>query len=53
VLALVRTVAARRRIVAADIMEVRPIGLNHITEYLAARLAYKIIAYTQQPREKA
>lgn len=53
VLALVRAVASKRRIVAADIMEVRPIGPNHITEYLAARLAYKIIAYTQQPRETA
>jgi len=52
VLALIKEVACHRRIVAADIMEVRPIGPNHITEYLAARLAYKIIAYTQQPREK-
>ncbi len=47
VTALLRRVAAARRIVSADVVEVRPIPPNHITEYLAARLAYKLIAYTQ------
>jgi agmatinase len=47
---LLRRVCLERQVVAADIVEVRPIGLNHITEYLAARLAYKIVAYTQQTR---
>lgn len=42
-----RRVCAERRVVAADIVEVRPIPPNHITEFLAARLAYKLIAYTQ------
>ncbi len=46
-LALVRAVCTQRRVVAADIVEVRPIPPNHVTEFLAARLAYKIIAYTQ------
>ena len=47
VLDLLRRVCAERRVVAADIVEVRPIPPNHITEFLAARLAYKLIAYTQ------
>jgi len=47
VTALLRSVCARRRVVAADIVEVRPIPPSLVTEYLAARLAYKIIAYTQ------
>jgi len=45
--ALLRRVCTERRVVAADIVEVRPIPPNHVTEFLAARLAYKIIAYTQ------
>jgi agmatinase len=48
VTALLRQVCSQRQVVGADIVEVRPIPPNHITEYLAARLAYKIIAYTQQ-----
>lgn len=47
---LLREVCRRRQVVAADIVEVRPIPPNHVTEFLAARLAYKIIAYTQQPQ---
>jgi len=47
---LLRRVCLQRQVVAADIVEVRPIPPSHITEYLAARLAYKIIAYTQQSR---
>ena len=45
---LLRTVCYERQVVAADIVEVRPIPPNHITEFLAAKLAYKIVAYTQQ-----
>ena len=45
---LLRRVCRERQVVAADIVEVRPIPPSHITEYLAARLAYKIITYTQQ-----
>ena len=48
VTALLRRVCAKRKVVAADITEVRPIPPNHITEFVAARLAYKIIAYTQR-----
>jgi agmatinase len=45
---LLRKVCAKRQVVSADIVEVRPIPPSHITEYLAARLAYKMIAYTQR-----
>ena len=44
---LLRRVCSRRQVVGADIVEVRPIPPGHQTEYLAARLAYKIIAYNQ------
>ena len=45
---LLRRVASERRVVAADIVEVRPIPPHHVTEFTAARLAYKLITYTQQ-----
>ncbi len=44
---LLRKVCAKRQVIGADIVEVRPIPPNHVTEFAAARLAYKIIAYTQ------
>jgi agmatinase len=44
---LLRRVCTERRVVAADIVETRPLGVNHLTEFVAAKLAYKIIAYTQ------
>ena len=47
VTALLRRVCAERRVVAADVVEVRPIPPGHVTEFLAARLACKLIAYTQ------
>ncbi len=47
VTALLRAVAERKSVVAADIVEVIPLPGQVITEFLAARLAYKIISYTQ------
>lgn len=47
VTSLLRLVATERTVVGADIVEVSPIGGQVVTEYLAARLAYKLIAYTQ------
>ena len=47
VTALLRAVAERKSVVAADIIEVIPLPGQVITEFLAARLAYKIISYTQ------
>lgn len=40
---LLAAVAATRRIVAADLVEVRPIPPNNVTEFLAAKLLYRLI----------
>jgi agmatinase len=42
---LLRLVAREKTIVGADIVEVMPIPGQAVTEFLAARLAYKVIAY--------
>lgn len=47
VIAMLRRVCSERQVVGADIVEVRPLPPSNVTEFLAARLAYKIIAYTQ------
>lgn len=44
---LLHLVAHEKTIVGADIVEVAPIPGHHATEFLAAKLAYKIIAFTQ------
>jgi len=49
VLRLLRRVASEREVVAADVVETCPIPGQNLTEFVAARLAYKIIAYTQGP----
>jgi len=52
VTALLRRVCSERNVVAADIVETRPLGENHVTEFLAARLAYKIIAYAESRKRQ-
>jgi len=52
VLRLLRAVAAQRQIVAADIVEVLPIPGQAVTEFLAAKLAYKIMAYVLAAEKK-
>lgn len=47
VTALLRRVCVERQIVSADIVEVVPLPGQKVSEFLAARLAYKIVAYTQ------
>ncbi|MGB2988276.1 MAG: agmatinase [Phycisphaerae bacterium] len=47
VTALLRRVAAEKKVVGADIVEVAPIPGQVVTEFLAARLAYKLMAYVQ------
>lgn len=42
---LLRLVAAEKKIVAADIVEVMPIAGQVATEFLAARLAHKLMCY--------
>ena len=46
---LLRLVAAEKNVVGADIVEVMPIPGQAVTEFLAARLAYKLISYVQTP----
>ena len=47
VISLLRLVAAEKKIVAADIVEVMPIPGQSVTEFLAARLLYKLICYIE------
>lgn len=42
---VLRLVAAEKRIVAADIVEVLPIPGQAVTEFLAAKLAYRLMGY--------
>jgi agmatinase len=44
---LLRLVAAEKKVVGADIVEVMPIPGQAVTEFLAARLAYKLMGYVQ------
>ena len=45
---LLRQVGRKKQIVSADIVEVVPEVAGTVSEFLAARLGYKIIAYAQQ-----
>ena len=45
---LLHRLAQTKQIVSADIVEVIPQVAGQVTEFLAARLAYKIIAYAQR-----
>jgi agmatinase len=47
VCALLRLVAAEKTVIAADIVEVMPIPGQVVTEFLAARLAYKLMCYVE------
>ncbi len=42
---LLRAVFAQREVVGADLVECLPLAGQHITEFLAARLVYKLIGY--------
>jgi agmatinase len=52
VCALLRRVAERHQIVGADCVEVIPLPGQRATEFLAARLVYKLIAYREHPRRR-
>lgn len=45
---LLAAVARARTIVAADLVEVRPIPPNNVTEFLAAKLMYRLIGLAQR-----
>lgn len=47
---LLNAVTKHREVVAADIVEVRPIPPNNVTEFLAARLAYRLIGLVERNR---
>ena len=47
VTALLRLVAAEKNVVGADIVEVMPVPGQVVTEFLAARLAYKLMGYIE------
>ena len=53
VTSLLRRVAGEKRIVGADLVEVLPLPGQAITEFLAARLIYKLIAYIESARRSA
>lgn len=48
--ALLRRVAAERCVVGADVVEVMPVPGQVVTEFLAARLLYKLICYIESAR---
>lgn len=52
VTSLLRRVATEKTIVGADIVEVMPIPGQAVTEFLAARLAYKLVCYVQWGTQK-
>lgn len=47
VIDLLLAVCEARSVLAADVVEVQPVSGEVVTEYLAARLIYKLICYTQ------
>lgn len=50
---LLRRLCAERQVVGADIVEVVPVPGQKVSEFLAARLAYKMIAYIESSRQGA
>ncbi|MEW6757566.1 MAG: agmatinase [Acidobacteriota bacterium] len=48
VLKFLRRLCRERRVVGADLMELAPDRIHFSADFLAARLAYKIIAYVQE-----
>jgi agmatinase len=51
VLALLRRVTLRRNVVAADVVELAPSGGQRTSDFVAARLVYKLIAYMDRGRK--
>ena len=50
VLALLRRVTLRRNVVAADVVELAPCAGMHASDFIAARLVYKLIGYIERGR---
>jgi agmatinase len=50
-LALLRTVASSRRVVAFDVVETIPLDGQAVAEFVAARLVYRFMGYIQRSRQ--
>ena len=50
---LLRALFARRNVVGCDVVELAPIAGENVSEFLAAKLVYKIIGYKFDPRQGA
>jgi agmatinase len=50
VLSLLRRVTLRRNVVAADVVELAPAGGQPVSDFVAARLVYKLIGYMERGR---
>lgn len=50
VLTLLRQVTLRRNVVAADVVELAPAAGLHASDFIAARLVYKLIGYMERGR---
>jgi len=52
-LALLRAVSEEHRVLGCDVVELAPDGVNHHSELLAARIAYKMLGYfVKEPDER-
>ena len=52
-LTILRRVGAEKRVVGADIVELAPIPGMHAPDFLAARLAAKVVAYFRESEIRA
>lgn len=50
-ISLLRKVCEKRRVIGFDIVELAPIPGQHVSDFLAARLAYKLICYIEANRK--
>ena len=52
VVELLKLVCAKKKVVGFDIVELAPISGNHVSDFLAARLTYKLICSIEANRKK-
>ena len=50
-LSLLRKVCETRRVIGFDVVELAPIPGQHVSDFLAARLVYKLICYMEASRK--
>ncbi|OGQ46894.1 MAG: agmatinase [Deltaproteobacteria bacterium RIFCSPLOWO2_02_FULL_46_8] len=49
-LKLIRSVFQKKNVVAADVVELLPLASQHASDFIAAKLVYKLIGYRQESR---